>query len=319
MIRFIHAQFLRLLYGFHQQETGNGHPLRPGNIPIRLQRNVSAAGISLRRRVLRPCIRIRKRPVRLCPFQNIFLIGSGKNIPGNNHHAPVLKLQIHLRITDGHQHGYDGSAPVIRPNTRPGASSQAQPRQYGQYLYRYGHRVPFARTSYHIVPQTQPFFHPPLFRNLFLEKNMGKESSAACPPEGLTRSGKTHNLREGRKRKYAYQSPQKNIPLTVVTLAALGIMFFLFFMHPASTEESLEFYAPDGNIAGSFRVEITHAPTNPAYTEVTIIPEDMESFQRFLTQFRNKPVTAKIPSRGSHIIVPGRDMQYDGVLRLTGH
>ena len=87
----------------------------------------------------------------------------------------------------------------------------------------------------------------------------------------------------------------------------------------ASTEESLEFYAPDGNIAGSFRVEITHAPTNPAYTEVTIIPEDMESFQRFLTQFRNKPVTAKIPSRGSHIIVPGRDMQYDGVLRLTGH
>ena len=108
---------------------------------------------------------------------------------------------------------------------------------------------------------------------------------------------------------------RKNIPLTVVTLAALGIMFFLFFMHPASTEESLEFYAPDGNIAGSFRVEITHAP----YTEVTIIPEDMESFQRFLTQFRNKPVTAKIPSRGSHIIVPGRDMQYDGVLRLTGH
>lgn len=209
MIRFIHAQFLRLLYGFYQQETGNGHPLRPGSIPIRLQRNVSAAGISLRRRVLRPCIRIRKRPVRLCPFQNIFLIGSGKNIPGNSHHAPVLKLQIHLRITDGHQHGYDGSAPVIRPNTRPGASSQAQTRQYGQYLYRYGHRVPFARTSYHIVPQTQPFFHPPLFRNLFLEKNMRKESSAACPPEGLTRSGKTHNLREGRKRKHAYQSPQK--------------------------------------------------------------------------------------------------------------
>ena len=45
----------------------------------------------------------------------------------------------------------------------------------------------------------------------------------------------------------------------------------------------------------------------------------MESFQRFLTQFRNKPVTAKIPSCRSHIIVPGRDMQYDGVLRLTGH
>jgi len=98
---------------------------------------------------------------------------------------------------------------------------------------------------------------------------------------------------------------RKNIPLTVVTLAALGIMFFLFFMHPSPPEESLEFYAPDGNIAGSFRVEI--------------IPEDMESFQRFLAQFRNKPVTAKVPSRGSHIIVPGRDMQYDGVLRLTGH
>ena len=94
---------------------------------------------------------------------------------------------------------------------------------------------------------------------------------------------------------------RKNIPLTVVTLAALGIMFFLFFMHPSPPEESLEFYAPDG------------------YTEVKIIPEDMESFQRFLAQFRNKPVTAKVPSRGSHIIVPGRDMQYDGVLRLTGH
>ena len=109
---------------------------------------------------------------------------------------------------------------------------------------------------------------------------------------------------------------RKNIPLTVVTLAALGIMFFLFFMHPASTEESLEFYAPDGNIAGSFRVEIIGGVRKPL---PEIIPEDMESFQRFLTQFRNKPVTAKIPSRGSHIIVPGRDMQYDGVLRLTGH
>ena len=81
---------------------------------------------------------------------------------------------------------------------------------------------------------------------------------------------------------------RKNIPLTVVTLAALGIMFFLFFMHPAPPEESLEFYAPDGNIAGSFRVEITNAPSNPAYTEVKIIPEDMESFQRFLAQFRNE-------------------------------
>ena len=98
---------------------------------------------------------------------------------------------------------------------------------------------------------------------------------------------------------------RKNIPLTVVTLAALGIMFFLFFMHPASTEESLEFYAPDGNIAGSFRVEITHAPTNPAYTEVTIIPEDMESFQRFLTQFRNKPVTAKIPAAATSLFRAG--------------
>ena len=56
---------------------------------------------------------------------------------------------------------------------------------------------------------------------------------------------------------------RKNIPLTVVTLAALGIMFFLFFMHPSPPEESLEFYAPDGNIAGSFRVEITNAPSNP--------------------------------------------------------
>ena len=41
---------------------------------------------------------------------------------------------------------------------------------------------------------------------------------------------------------------RKNIPLTVVTLAALGIMLFLFFMHPSTPEESLEFYTPDGNI-----------------------------------------------------------------------
>ena len=57
---------------------------------------------------------------------------------------------------------------------------------------------------------------------------------------------------------------RKNIPLTVVTLAALGIMFFLFFMHPAPPEESLEFYAPDGNIAGSFRWKLRmRLPTPP--------------------------------------------------------
>ena len=100
---------------------------------------------------------------------------------------------------------------------------------------------------------------------------------------------------------------RKNIPLTVVTLAALGIMLFL------------EFYTPDGNGVGSFRVEITDMPSNPAYTEVKIIPEDMEPFQRFMSKFRNKPVTAKIPSYGSHVVVPGRDMQCDGVLRLAGH
>lgn len=63
---------------------------------------------------------------------------------------------------------------------------------------------------------------------------------------------------------------RKNIPLTVVTLAALGIMLFLFFMHPSTPEESLEFYTPDGNGVGSFRVEITDMPSNPAYTEVKI-------------------------------------------------
>lgn len=136
MIRFIHTQLLRLLHGFHQQETGNNHPLRPGSIPIRLQGNVPSAGIPLHRRILSPHIRIRERPARLYPFQNIFLVGSGKNILGNSHHATILKLQINLRITDGHQHGYDGSAPVIRPNARPGASRQAQPCQYGQNLYR---------------------------------------------------------------------------------------------------------------------------------------------------------------------------------------
>lgn len=112
---------------------------------------------------------------------------------------------------------------------------------------------------------------------------------------------------------------RKNIPLTVFTLAALGIMLFLFFMPPSSPGESLEFYTPDGNGAGSFRVEITDVPSNPAYTEVKIIPEDMESFQRFMSKFRNKPVTAKISSYGSHTVVPGRDMQGDGVLRLATH
>ena len=112
---------------------------------------------------------------------------------------------------------------------------------------------------------------------------------------------------------------RKNIPLTVVTLAALGIMLYLFFMHPSTPEESLELYTPDGNGVGSFRVEITDMPSNPAYTEVKIIPEDMEPFQRFMSKFRNKPVTAKIPSYGSHVVVPGRDMQCDGVLRLAGH
>ena len=114
---------------------------------------------------------------------------------------------------------------------------------------------------------------------------------------------------------------RKNIPLTVVTLIALGIMLFLFFMHPSSTEESLEFYTPDGNGVGSFRVEITDVASNPAYTEVKIIPEDMEPFQRFMTKFRNKPVTAKIPSCGNLnlVVVPGRDMQCDGVLRVAGH
>lgn len=112
---------------------------------------------------------------------------------------------------------------------------------------------------------------------------------------------------------------KKNLPLTIITLAALGVMLFLFFMHPSSTEETLEFYTPDGNGVGSFRVDITDMESNPAYTEIKIIPEDMEPFQRFMSKFRNKPVTAKIPSRGSHVVVPGRDIQYDGVLRLSGH
>lgn len=112
---------------------------------------------------------------------------------------------------------------------------------------------------------------------------------------------------------------RKNIPLTVVTLVALGIMLFLFFMHPSSTEESLEFYTPDGNGVGSFRVEITDMQSHPDYTEVKIIPEDMEPFQRFMSKFRNKTVTAKIPSYGNYVVVPGRDMKSDGVLRLTGN
>lgn len=110
---------------------------------------------------------------------------------------------------------------------------------------------------------------------------------------------------------------RKNLPLTVVTLLALSIMLFLFFIPPSSTEESLEFYTPDGNGVGVFRVDITNVQSNPAYTEVKIIPEDMEPFQRFMSKFRHKSLTAKIPSCGSHMVVPGRDIQCDGILRLS--
>ena len=102
---------------------------------------------------------------------------------------------------------------------------------------------------------------------------------------------------------------RKNLPVTAVTLMALGIMFFL----------SLEFYTPDGNGVGSFRVDITEVQADPAYTEIRIVPEDMESFHRFMDKFRNRSVTAKIPERGSHAIVPGRDIQNDGILRLAGN
>ena len=173
MVRFIHAQLIRLLHGLHQQIAGRGRPLRPRSVPIRLQGNVTSAGRTLRGRVLRPHIRIRKRAAGLHPFQDIRLVGAGKNVLGNGYYPAVLKLQVHLRITDGHQHGYDGSAPVIRPDARLNASGQAQSCQYGQYLYGHGHRAPFVRTSYHIVPRTQSFFRPPLLRrNPFRQKNM---------------------------------------------------------------------------------------------------------------------------------------------------
>lgn len=88
---------------------------------------------------------------------------------------------------------------------------------------------------------------------------------------------------------------RKNIPLTVVTLAALGIMFFLFFMHPSPPEESLEFYAPDGNIAGSFRVEITNAPSNPAYTEVKSFRKTWNPSNGFWPSSATNPLLQKFP------------------------
>lgn len=111
---------------------------------------------------------------------------------------------------------------------------------------------------------------------------------------------------------------RKRLPVTIVTLIALGIMLFLFFMHRPSAEESLEFYTPDGNGVGTFRVDITEMQSDPVYTEIKIVPEDMEPFQRFMAKFRNRPVMAKIPARGSHVIVPGRDIQCDGTLRVAG-
>lgn len=126
----------------------------------------------------------------------------------------------------------------------------------------------------------------------------GRRNRASLPrhgnrPEELTCPFKIHNLAKERRRIHAYQTVQKNLPVTVVTLIALGIMFFLFFMHPHSPEESLEFYTPDGNGVGSFRVDITEVLADPAYTEIKIVPEDMESFHRFMDKFRNRSVTAK--------------------------
>lgn len=124
---------------------------------------------------------------------------------------------------------------------------------------------------------------------------------------------------EERKSRHAHQSPQKKHSADRRHPGGPGHHALPVLHAPLHPEESLEFYTPDGNGVGSFRVEITDMPSNPAYTEVKIIPEDMEPFQRFMSKFRNKPVTAKIPSYGSHIVVPGRDMQCDGVLRLAGH
>lgn len=109
---------------------------------------------------------------------------------------------------------------------------------------------------------------------------------------------------------------RKNLPVTLGTLIALGVMCFLFFV-PSQPEESLEFYTPEGAGAGSFRVTITETQTAPPYTEVKIIPEDMPSFQRFMQKFRNKRMNAAIPAHGRHMVVPGKDIQCDGLLRLS--
>lgn len=110
---------------------------------------------------------------------------------------------------------------------------------------------------------------------------------------------------------------RKNISLFILTLIALGIMLFLLLMPPIHHQDSLVFFTHDGKEAGAFRVTITGVSSSPAYTEIKIIPEDIKAFHSFMLQFHNIPLSAKLPSFGSHIIIPGRDIQHDGILRLV--
>lgn len=106
------------------------------------------------------------------------------------------------------------------------------------------------------------------------------------------------------------------LPVTVATLVALGIMLFLFFMQSPLPDQTLEFCTTDGNGIGSFRVNVKEVKSFPPYMEIKIMPEDMESFRRFLSQFRNRPVTATIPFHGNYAVIPGKDIQSDGTLRV---
>ena len=95
------------------------------------------------------------------------------------------------------------------------------------------------RKRYHNAPRTQPFFRARLRQRRPAEQ----EAAPSSPrhdnrPEELTCPFKIHNLAKERRRIHAYQTIQKESSGDRRHLMALGIMFFLFFMHPHSQEGS---------------------------------------------------------------------------------
>ena len=208
MVRLVNAQVVRFLNGFHQQKAGQSGLPGPVRIPIRFQTHIGHPPLSGLGSV--PDIRIRQGSSGLHPLLDIFLVGPGKDVPGHGNHPAVIQLQVHLRITDGHQCGCDRRAAVVRPDARMNAPGETQSGQCGQYIYGEGHRTPSMRKRYHNAPRTQPFFRARLRQRRPAEQ----EAAPSSPrhdnrPEELTCPFKIHNLAKERRRIHAYQTIQK--------------------------------------------------------------------------------------------------------------